>query len=86
MTTPLDPQLQVRRSVVRRVHTLLRVRVLSARMREQGVTARVHRRAERAGVFAREMHVIVIAHVRHDLTAQRAPPPLVAVTLSLKYL
>lgn len=69
-----------------RVYALLYVRVLGARMREQGVAARVHRRTERAGVLPREMHVIVIAHVRHDLTAQRAPPPLVAVTLSLKYL
>lgn len=65
---------------------LLRVRVLGTRVREQGVATRVNRRAERAGVLSREMNVIVIAHVRHDLTAQRAPPPLVAVTLSLKYL
>lgn len=28
----------------------------------------------------------MIAHVCHDLTAQRAPPPFVVVTLSLKYL
>lgn len=55
-------------------------------MREQRVATRVNRRTERAGVLSREMHVIVIAHVRHDLTAQRAPPPLVGVTLSLKYL
>lgn len=86
MTIPLDPQLQVRRSVVRRVYVLLRIPVLGARVHEQAVVARVHRRAERAGVLAREMYVIVIPHVRHDLTAQRAPPPLVVVTLSLKYL
>lgn len=65
---------------------LLRVRVLGTRVREQCVAARVNGGAERASVLSREMHVIVIAHVRHDLTAQRAPPPLVAVTLSLKYL
>lgn len=78
----LDPQLKVRGGV----YALLRVRVLGARVREQGVAARVYRRTERTGVLPGEMHVIVIADVRHDLTAQRAPPPLVAVTLSLKYL
>lgn len=85
----LDPQLKVRGAlqVSRRVRAiLLRVRVLRTRVREQGIAARVHRRAKRAGVLPREMHVIVIAHVRYDLTAQRAPPPLVVVTLSLKYL
>lgn len=71
---------------MRAVLLRVRVRVLGTRVREQGIAARVHRRAERAGVLPGEMHVIVIAHVRHDLTAQRAPPPLVAVTLSLKYL
>jgi len=82
----LDSQLEVRGVILRGVYALLRVRVLGARVREQGVAARVHRRTERTGVFPGEMHVIVIADVRHDLTAQRAPPPLVAVTLSLKYL
>jgi hypothetical protein len=82
----LDPQLKVRGVILRDVYTLLRVRVLGTRVREQGVAARVHRRTERTGVLPGKMHVIVIADVRHDLTAQRAPPPLVAVTLSLKYL
>lgn len=82
----LDPQLKVRGVTSRDVYALLRVRVLGTRVREQGVAARVHRRTERTGVLPGEMHVIVIADVRHDLTAQRAPPPLVAVTLSLKYL
>jgi len=87
----LDPQLKVRGTlrVSRRVCAILlhvRVRVLHTRVREQSVAARVHRWAERTGVLPGEMHVIVIAHVCHDLTAQRAPPPLVAVTLSLKYL
>lgn len=75
----LDPRLSSR-------VLLLRVRVLGTRVHEQCVAARVNRGTEPAGVLSREMHVIVIAHVRHDLTAQRAPPPLVAVTLSLKYL
>jgi len=84
----LDPQLEIRGTVLRRVRALLRgyARVLGTRVREQSVAARVHRWAERAGIFSGEMHVIMIAHVRHDLTAQRAPPPLVAVTLSRKYL
>ena len=65
---------------------LLHVRVLRARVREQRVAARVHGRAERTGVIPGEVHVIVIAHIGYDLTAQRTPSPLVRATLSLKYL
>lgn len=75
----LDPQLEVRGAILRRVRALLRVDACV-------LCTRVHRWTERTGVLAGEMHVIMIAHVRHDLTAQRAPSPLVAVTLSLKYL
>lgn len=61
-------------------------RVLHARVREQRVAARVNGRAERTGVLSGKVHVIVIAHIGNDLTAQRTPSPLVHVTLSLKYL
>lgn len=83
----LDPQLKVHNAILKLLRLLcVHARVLGTRVREQGVATRVHSRAERAGIFPGEMHVIMIAHVRHDLTAQRAPPPLVGVTLSLKYL
>lgn len=55
-------------------------------MRKKCVVTSVDGRTKRTGIVSGIMHVIVISHVGHDLTAQWAAPPVIQVTLSLKYL
>lgn len=48
-------------------------------MHQQRVATRVHGIAEATRVTAREVHVVMVAHIADDLAARAAPAPFVTV-------
>lgn len=55
-------------------------------MHQERIAAGVHGRAQTARVLSREVHVVVVAHVAHDLPAQQAPFAFVQRVHFLEYL
>lgn len=64
----------------------VQLRVFGAAVHQERIAAGVHGRAQTARVLARKVHVVVVAHVAHDLPAQQAPFAFVQRVHFLEYL
>lgn len=60
--------------------------MLGSRMHQQRVASRVNSRTVLTRIFAGKVHVVVVAHVAHDLAAQQAATPFVTVAHLLEEL
>ena len=67
-------------------HSHIQLRMFGAAVHEQRIAACVNRGTQAAGVFAGKVHVVMIAHVAHNLPAQQAPLSLVQGVHLLEYL
>lgn len=64
----------------------VQLRVFGAAVHQERIAAGVHGRAQTARVLSRKVHVVVVAHVAHDLPAQQAPFAFVQRVHFLEYL